>query len=123
MKLIDKYIDAKQNLDMYKKLESELRIELLGELFQNNTVEGTEATEIDGYKVKGSFSLNFKLDGKALEEAFDDLSEVEQACISFKPSLNKSVYKSIEDSEREELDEYITVSSAMPTIKIERLEE
>jgi hypothetical protein len=123
MKLLDDYMSAKDNLQYYKKLEADLRIKLLEELFPEAGVEGTETTEIGEFKVKGSFSLNFKLDAKAAEEAFDDLSEAEQRCLVSKLSLSKAAYKTLEDWEREELDELITVSSSMPTIKIERVEE
>lgn len=114
---------AKDNLDTWKKVEADLRIKLLNKLFGEGVMEGTETEEVNGFKVKGGFSLNFKLDAKGVDAAFDELSEAEQLCISYKPSLTKAVYKALEDHEREALDEFITVSSAMPTIKIERLEE
>tara|TARA_R110000744_G_C19371578_1_gene562726 strand:- start:23044 stop:23415 length:372 start_codon:yes stop_codon:yes gene_type:complete len=123
MKILDDYMVAKDNLDTWKKVEADLRIKLLNKLFGEGVMEGTETEEVNGFKVKGGFSLNFKLDAKGVDAAFDELSEAEQLCISYKPSLTKAVYKALEDHEREALDEFITVSSAMPTIKIERLEE
>lgn len=123
MKLLDDYITAKENLQTWKSIEADLRIKLLDQIFGDAIIEGTKTVELGGYKVKGSFALNFKLDAKAVDEAFDELSEAERACLVYKPSLSKAVYKALEDYEREGLDEFITVSPSMPTIKIERIGE
>lgn len=118
--LVDEYLDAKTQFTHYKALEAELRIQLLDELFKGETIDGTESTFIGEYKVKGTFKLGFKLDKKAMADAYEDLSLAEQNCIKFDPGLILSAYKALDDSERQELDDYITVSPSMPTIKIEK---
>ena len=119
--LLEQYIEAKEGLTKFKKLESELRIELLSELFPN-TVEGTMNT-IDGdYAVKGGFSLNHSLNRKSLESIYDDLTEDEKGCIDFKPGLKLSAYKSLGSENRKLLDDCVSVSNSMPTITIKLLD-
>ena len=70
--------------------------------------------------IKGTFKNTFTLD-PTVEEVFNDLSDAEQACIAFKPSLKLSIYKELEPELKEELDKWLTVKPAMPTVKIEEL--
>jgi hypothetical protein len=117
--LIESYRFAKKQLADYKKLESELRIELLSAAFPDGNV-GTHTVETGLLSIKGSFKNTFTLD-KNIEEVMDSLSDAEKACIGFKPSLKLAVYNELEPELKEELDKWLTVKPAMPTVKIEEL--
>lgn len=117
-KLINEYIEAKEALNKYKKLEADLRIKVLDEVFSDQT-PGSHTEIINGLKVKGGFKLNHKLDVKMASELFDSMTEEEQSCIKFKPSLSLKEYNDLEDVDTYILDDCITVVPAMPTLSIE----
>ena len=117
--LIESYRFAKKQLADYKKLEAELRIDLLSAAFPDSNV-GTYAIETGLLSINGSFKNTFTLD-KNIEEVMDSLSDAERACIGFKPSLKLAVYNELEPELKEELDKWLTVKPAMPTVKIEEL--
>ncbi len=122
MSKLAKYIEAKAGLDKFKKLEKDLRIELLEELFPD-TVEGTVSTELDGCEIKGTFKLSHKLSQADYEEEAEHFSDAEMDCVAIKASLKMGAYNKLEPSERENIDACITVSPAMPTITIKQIEE
>ena len=117
IELIANYQDTKTIFDTYKKQEARLRIELLSALFPNGS--GSEKAEIGDLIIKGNFGYNIKLHAVELDAAFASLSEEEQNCIVFKPSLVMKNYNDLESSKRPLLDECISVSPAMPSLKIE----
>jgi len=117
LELISNYQNAKLAFEMLKKDEARLRIELLSALFPNGS--GSEKAEIGDLIIKGNFGYNIKLHAVELDAAFASLSEEEQNCIVFKPSLVMKNYNDLESSKRPLLDECISVSPAMPSLKIE----
>lgn len=122
MKLLSDYIEAKYQLTKWKKAEAELRVALLDELFPAAT-EGTQTTFISGMEIKGGFKMSHKLDAKEVDENYDCLSAAEQDCINYKPSLSLAAYKALDEFERSDLDQYITVVPSMPTLTIKLGEE
>ena len=121
MSILEQYIEAKANLTKYKTLEAALRLDLLEEMDMNQTVNGTVSKSVGNWRVTGGFKLNYKLDTKSFDVSA--LTEEQLGCIDYKPTLVMAEYKKIEECDREELDEFITVSSAMPTVKIKALDE
>lgn len=120
--LIERYNDAKSKLAQFKKLENQIRLEVIDQYFPK-AIEGTHNQELTGYEIKATFKMNHKFDAKALEKIVEDLSEEEFACINYKPSLKLAEYKKLSDSERELLDETIITTPALPSIKITAIEE
>lgn len=120
MKIINDYLDAKANLDKFKKLESEMRIKVLNKFFPENNI-GTNNTATKNFAVKGTFKNNFNLSAK-ISEVWDDLSPEEQACVTFKPSLKLSEYNKLDEDQKDLIDNYITVTPAMPTLAIKEVE-
>lgn len=115
---IEEYLEVKANLDKYKKLESEMRVAILEEAFPNAS-EGTLNSFAGEYQIKGTFKMTHKLDASLVEENYDDMSKEEKECISFKPSLSLAAYKKLDEDDGYLLNECITVSPAMPSLKIQ----
>jgi hypothetical protein len=122
MSLLSRYIDAKSNLDHFKKLEAELRIQMLEEVFPSASA-GTHNFEMEGYKIKGVFKNNTRIDLKHFKSIEGELSAEELDCIRFKPELDMRKYNATSEDERSLLDEAVVVSPAMPTISIDLLEQ
>lgn len=121
-KLLNEYIESKARLDKYKKLESKLRIQLLEELFPSGEV-GTHTAAVDGLSIKGVFKMSYKLDQAEYLNNAEHFTDEEMECIKVTPSLVLAKYKGLEEDERSVLDDCVTVSHAMPTIKIEVIDE
>lgn len=119
--LINEYLEAKKQLDHYKKLENKLRLEVLSQYFPDSHIGTNNATEGD-YLIKGTFKNTISL-SKDVNTEWDSLTEIEQACVDFKPSLKMAVYNALEPEEKENLDGFITVKPAMPTLSIKEIEE
>jgi len=112
---IAQYLEAKNSLAHYKKLEAELRIDLLDDLFPS-AGEGTLNTVVGDFIVKGTFKNSISIDKDILERTIGDFEEEELECISFKPALSLSKYKQLDD--RSNIDECLTSKPSMPTISI-----
>jgi len=113
--LISNYLEAKSMLDHYKNREKELRIELVDELFKDQS-DGTRKAEIDNCTIKAKFGTNYNLSQKAVDEVYSSLSDEELECINFKPTLIMSAYKKLEN--KDILDSCITTSAALPSIEV-----
>jgi hypothetical protein len=113
--LINEYVKVKGEFDKLKKLESELRVKLIDEMFLDQS-EGTRKIEANGLQISASFGVNYRIDTDLLDDIYNMLSPEEQDCIKLKPSLVISAYKKLE--ERDMLDDCISVSPAMPSVKI-----
>ena len=122
MDSIEKWVEAKANLQHYKVLEAKLRLEILDQLFPSAGA-GSQSVAIGPYDVKGTFRNNASLDHKRLDECWDKLSDDEQACIKYKPTFLVSKFKELSDNERRDIESCITFKPAMPTLEITLVEE
>lgn len=118
MKLISDWMDAKSMLDYYKDLEKDLRIEMLNHLFPTSSV-GRFSAEVGNLVVKAEFGLNYNL--KIDEDDIGSLTAEELNCIKMKPTLVMSEYKRLSAEQREALDSFITITPALPSVKVEEL--
>ena len=112
---IKAYIDVAEQLKYYKKLEAEMRIQILDELFPSAN-EGTLTASVEDFIVKGTFKNSASVDKKKLDSMLDSLTDSEYDCFNFKPTLLLSNYKRLDDQSR--INECITFKPAMPTISI-----
>lgn len=124
MSKIAEYLEAKENLKHFKKLENELRLDLIDAMFPGAGVGTLNAANGD-YMVKGTFKNNTTLDAKEFEALMQSgsLSGDELECVVFKPSLVMKIYNELPEDQRETLDSCITVKPALPSIDVKPLEE
>ncbi len=120
MKLFDDHIEAQENLKYWKERELELRLKICNPLLEGKSV-GTHNIKKGKYKLKACKKVNYNFDEEILDNNWDDLSDDEQDCVKFKPSLRLKEYKNLHD--RKLLDEAIEVVPATPTLNIEYVEE
>jgi len=114
--LLVEHVEAKAALDKWKKRESMLRLKIIDELSPDN-ISGTTNHTVGNAKVKIGKNMSYKLDNDVFQDIKDNLTEEEQDCILMTPKLVLRAYKITDDTGN--LDEAITVSPSMPTLKIE----
>ena len=117
---IEEYVEAKRNLDVAKRVEAKLRLEITDTFTQGI---GTHTREIGRYEVKAVFRNSFNIDPKMLSSVEDKLSAEEFLCINYKPTLRLSEYKQLDEEERTTLDECVIVKPSMPSLKVMLIEE
>jgi len=105
-------MDFKATLEAAKKQEMDLRLEICDELLEDKE-EGTHNFQIAGYDLKTAVKFNYKLNPEVEDAA---LTQEELDCIKYKPSLVLSGYRKLEESDN--IDEYITVTPATPSLAI-----
>ena len=117
MSLYEEWLEASAELKRAKKRELELRNAICPDVL-GDKIEGAVTYYKDGFKVNAVAKLTRTLDREQLEALWDDLTEEEQECIDYKPSLVLSKYKKIEEKGGL-LMEAVTVKPAQSTLKIE----
>ena len=99
--MILNYEGALANLKKYKKLELELRNEIIGQQRFKES-EGLQKREFnDGdfnAAIRVTLKITRKLDKDEVESIWDTLTGDERAVIDFRPSLNTKGYKELDDS-------------------------
>lgn len=114
------WIEAKAELDKWKKVESDLRIKICDHFLEGASV-GTHNFTAGSFKIKAVKSINTSIDESELSFIWDDLTEEEQDCVKYKPSLVAKNYKECEDHST--LDQAIVTKPAMPSLSIEYIED
>lgn len=118
-KKLQDYTEIKYQLDQYKALEAEMRLEILEDLFPTAST-GTFTATLGEFRVKGAFSNRATVDKQALEDYVEQLTEEEVACIKWTPSLIVAKYKELQEDETSGLlEDCLTFKPAMPTIEVE----
>lgn len=102
------------------KLESDLRQKLFMEIFPD-LEEGQSTIDIgNGWKLEGKGGLNYNL-GKTEDviAAISRLSPQGKAdIVSWKPKLKVGSYRKLEDVDRAIIDSTLTITKAMPSLKL-----
>jgi len=98
----------------------EMRIEIVSHYFPDSPI-GTSKAEDDSFEIKAKFGLNYRVDKNAFEAMAALLSADELDCVRWKPELDLKKYKSLDDSERQNLDECIIVTPSAPTVEIKEI--
>lgn len=82
--------DAQEQMRAWKEKEMELRLQICEQVFDPDAcVEQTFKLTVDGINLKIVAKTNISIDKDQLDEAWDNLTEAEQECFDFKPSLVK----------------------------------
>ena len=118
--LLDDWLKAQSNMQFYKKLEADLRMQVAWAFNIDKLVEGTNHRQTDNYAVKITKRFHYGLDEEILDEIWDDLSDEEQSVIKTRRTLSKSGYRDLLDCSV--LDDAITVKDSIPTISAYKLE-
>ena len=112
--LFNEWMECQKTLAMYKKKELTLRKAVLEELPGEL---GTESNQVDEHhEFKVTRNITRKLDAAVLDSIFDDLSELECACITYKPALDAKVYAKLDPGSM--LSRAVTVTPSLPSIKV-----
>lgn len=109
----------KEALKVLQASERELRLEILGELFNNNSI-GSMKTMVGDMVVKGTFGLEHKVDSKQFEKALasDMIPDEAMDGIRVKYELDKNGYDNLDPEHQLILDDYITSKPTLPTLEI-----
>ena len=101
--------------------EKAMRIELFGDAFPAPK-EGTNNLDLmDGWKLKGNYKIDRKLDEAVLETvmaAVRGMGVNPDPCIERKPSLALKAYKALPVEAQKLFDTALTIKPALPTIEI-----
>lgn len=121
-------IEAQQRLvDKIKELqkeEKELRAGILQECFGMDTV-GTVKTQVGNVIVTGEYGLTYKFSQDALDDAIQQgtLSESALNGIRVKYELDKKVYDQLNEEDTEALNEFLTITPSLPSMKVKAAED
>lgn len=105
-----------------KTLQSEeknVRAELLEEMFGVDIV-GSSKAQVGNLIITGEFGLNYKFNQTDLDEAIKSgtLSEEALTGIRVKYELDKKCYDALSEEDTEALNEYLTITPALPTLSV-----
>ena len=120
-------IEAQQRLvDRIKELQKEekgLRAGILEECFGMDTV-GTVKTQVGNVIVTGEYGLTYKFSQEALDAAIQEgtLSENALNGIRVKYELDKKVYDQLGEEDTESLNEFLTITPSLPSLKVKAAE-
>jgi hypothetical protein len=109
---------AKKQLDHFKKLELELREQIIA-AFPGDL--GTNHTETEGYKVTVVRGVTRSVDEAELNILWQQLTDEEKRCISYKPTLDARAFDKL--PEGNSLSRAVSIKPSLPTVKLELLEE
>ena len=109
----------KEALKVLQASERELRLEILGELFNKNSI-GAMKTMVGDMVVKGTFGIEHKVDSKAFASALasDSIHDEAMDGIRTKYELDKKGYDKLDPEYQLILDDYITSKPTLPTLEI-----
>lgn len=118
--MIEKQQRIAQQIRDLQAEEKELRITILDDLFGKEDQVGTVKTVVGNLVVTGGFGLTYKFNQEQLDEALSDgvLSEEAANLIRVTYGLDKKAFDNASKEVSEEIMEYLTVSPALPTLKV-----
>lgn len=104
--------------------EKALRAEILEELFGDSNV-GSVKTQVSNLIVTGEYGLTYKLSQDQVEEAIETgvLDDEVLGAIRVKYELDKKAYDKLSDEAAEVLNEMLTITPALPSMKVKTVEE
>lgn len=120
--MIEAYIEAKSQMQYYKKLELKLRKQILERQFPS-AGEGSHLYIDNQYQVKGTFRNSIAIDQDEYDLNKHLFTPAELACCTEKVSISMSKYKKLKDEDKLFIDDMVTIKPALPTLSIELIEE
>lgn len=116
----DKYMEwysLLMKLQDIKEQEMKLRKELCENLFNGKVGRFVVTDKFPEFKAKATSKVTTSLDEDVLKEMYEELSELEQAAIKFKPTLVAKQYNKLPLTSL--LHEAVIQKPATPTLKID----
>lgn len=104
-------------LQNVKEQEMKLREELCENLFNGKVGRFVVTDKFPDFNIKATSKVTTALDEDILKDMYEDLSELEQAAIKFKPSLVAKQYNKLPAESL--LHEAVIQKPATPTLKID----
>ncbi len=119
---ISQWVEIKAKMAQLKIEEGILRKLFLDTYFTTAKPEGTTRQDLpDGYKLKGEFSLDRKVDETALPAVLERLQEASKVdLIRYKPELNLAVYRKLPDAEKKIVDECLIIKPSSTQLSLEQ---
>lgn len=119
---IELHQQMQADLAKLKKDEKALRLLIVNGLFGSESI-GNREMHVGGYTIKAKFGLNIK--SSIIAEDLDLLNEHELNCFEEVTVVNfiESEYKALEEDQKDEIDNYITVKPSLPTLKTTSTQE
>lgn len=96
---VKNWIDAKKQVDHWKKVEVEYRNKLLDDIQIKKSYVGTLHKTWGEYNITATYKTNKSVDSDALKAIWDDMSKDEQSAFQYKPSIVLSKYKDVSESD------------------------
>ena len=121
--LVLRWERAKSALDAAKKLESELREEIVSAHFQQNSPGTHHFDTPDGRDLVCVKKLNYKLDKATTAQAQTEIAaiignELAGRLVNWKPDLALKEYGQLPDAARAIIDCALTITPATPTLEL-----
>lgn len=103
--------------------EKTLRSAILNELFGDSVV-GSIKTEVSNLIVTGEYGLTYKLDQTEIENGIEAglFSDAVLGAIRVKYELNKKAYDLLGEEDTEVMNEMLTVTPSLPSLKVKVVE-
>ena len=117
---LGEWAETQAKLKTLKAVEALMRREICTEILAERGMQDGRVTVSENFanfRAKATQSLSYKVDDKALRAIWPELTEFEQAAVVYKPSLAMAVYKKLPYDSL--LQDVITTTLAMPTLKVE----
>ena len=114
----------KEQIKVLQASEKNLRLEILNELFGENNI-GSKKTIVGGIMVKGTYTLEHKVDSKGFAAALaaDNIPDECMDGIRTKYELDKKGYDNLDEEFQLIIDDYITTKPALPSIEFSKVVE
>lgn len=119
IELIKEWKQAQLDVASVKAYELKLRKEVLN-IYPGEIGSSMALVPDLGIELKITRGVLRKIDEGILNTVWKDLSELEQSCIAYKPSLITKVYSVLEEGSM--LSRAITVKPSLPSIKVVKLD-
>ena len=112
---IEQWIDVQATLKAAKEEEMELRKEICLALQKSEEGYGTKSFHVQGFDLKTTFDLSYKLDEALYWERAKSMTDEELDCIKLKPTLDVKKFKEISSAT---LSDLVYVTESAPTLAV-----
>ncbi|QJI53384.1 DNA binding protein [Alteromonas phage vB_AcoS-R7M] len=121
MGMLTNWYNAKEQLDMWKTREAELRKAVFEKAF-SDPKEGTNTLTLpEGYALKAQHVINRKVDDASFRSLTVKLAELGvdvEKLVKYKPELSKSVYNKLNDKQLALMNECVIATPGTPQLSV-----